>query len=98
MLSLGWAAEFAADPIFVNTLWPQTAIATAAINHLGGEEMMNSSRSPAIMAEAAYAILTSTITGKHCIDETVLAEMKQVSDFRPYQWDSSKDPSEMQSH
>ena len=52
MCVLGMAEELKADGIAVNGLWPRTAIATAAVkNVLGGEELMNISRKPEIMAE-----------------------------------------------
>ena len=57
MCVLGMAEELKADGIAVNGLWPRTAIATAAVkNVLGGEELMNISRKPEIMADAAYEI------------------------------------------
>ena len=56
MFVLGMAAEFRGR-IAVNALWPRTAIKTAAVkNVLGGNEMMEKSRSPEIMADAAYII------------------------------------------
>ena len=57
MCVLGMAEELKADGIAVNGLWPRTAIAPAAVkNVLGGEELMNISRKPEIMADAAYEI------------------------------------------
>lgn len=54
------AGELADDKIGCNTLWPRTAIATAAVaNILGGDTIMKASRTPAIMADSAYVILTS---------------------------------------
>ena len=58
----------------VNAIWPATAIATAAIEMLGGDSMMRTSRKPEIMADAAYAILSkdpAQFTGNFCIDEEV---------------------------
>lgn len=78
MMAIGWAKEFAKDNIAANTLWPQTTIATSAIkNILGGNEMMERSRKPEILAEAAYNILTRSskeCTGNLFIDEDVLAQ------------------------
>lgn len=78
MMAIGWAKEFAKDNIAANTLWPQTTIATSAIkNILGGNEMMERSRKPEILAEAAYYILTRSskeCTGNLFIDEDVLAQ------------------------
>ena len=59
LAALGFAAEFEPDGIASNTLWPRTAIATAAVqNLLGGDETMRRSRTPEIMADAAHAILS----------------------------------------
>ena len=75
---LGMAEEFKEQGVAVNALWPRTAIATAAIkNALGGDAIMNISRFPEIMGDAAYAILTKPskeFTGNFCIDDTVLAD------------------------
>ena len=87
MCVLGMAEELKPDSIAVNGLWPRTAIATAAVkNVLGGEELMNISRTPEIMADAAYEIFTkdsSTFTGNFCIDDLVLHE-SGVKDFTKY--------------
>ncbi len=76
LLTLGWAAEFAPHGIAANALWPATTIATAAVrNLLGGQQMAAHSRTPAIVADAAYHILTQaprTYTGQLLIDEEVL--------------------------
>ena len=72
--------------VAVNALWPRTAIATAAVNMLGGEAMMNASRKPSIMADAAYAILTrdsKNCTGNFYIDDEVLAE-EGITDLDHY--------------
>jgi len=77
MCVLGMAGELRRDGIAVNALWPRTAIATAAVqNLLGGEIALRSSRKPAIMGDAAHAILTKPsreFTGRFCIDDDVLA-------------------------
>jgi citronellol/citronellal dehydrogenase len=87
MCTLGMSAEFAADGIAVNSLWPLTAIDTAAVrNLLGGEKMAAVSRSPEIMADAAHAVLnrpSRECTGNFFIDELVLAE-EGVTDFSKY--------------
>ena len=68
---LGMAEEFKEEGVAVNALWPRTAVATAAIkNALGGDSIMNISRSPEIMADAAHVILTKNsreFTGNFCI-------------------------------
>jgi citronellol/citronellal dehydrogenase len=58
LFTLALAAEFAEHGIAVNSLWPRTAIATAAVLYeLGGEEVMSGARKPEIVADAAHAIL-----------------------------------------
>ncbi len=75
---LGMSREFADRKVAFNALWPQTAIATAAVrNLLGGEKVVNASRKPEIVGEAAWAILTrpsSECTGNFFMDEGVLTE------------------------
>ena len=84
---LGMAEEFKEKGIAVNALWPRTAIATAAVkNILGGEELVKVSRTPEIMADAAYVILTKDskeFTGNFCIDDNLLAD-NGVTDFSKY--------------
>ena len=70
----------------MNSLWPRTAIATAAVNMLGGEQMMNASRKVDIMADAAYHILkrnSRDCTGNFFIDDEVLNE-EGITDMEPY--------------
>ena len=87
MCVLGMAEEFKEEGVAVNALWPRTAIATAAIkNALGGDAIMNISRSPEIMSDAAYVILTKNskeFTGQFCIDDNLLAD-NGVTDFSKY--------------
>jgi len=87
MCTLGMSAEFARDGIAVNSLWPLTAIDTAAVrNLLGGDAMASMSRLPDIMADAAHAILNRPArecTGNFFIDELVLRE-EGVTDFSAY--------------
>lgn len=77
MCVLGMSEEFRPHGIAVNALWPRTIIATAAVqNLLGGEASIKRSRMPAIMADAAYVILTRdsrSTTGNFFVDEEVLA-------------------------
>ena len=84
---LGMAEEFKEKGIAVNALWPRTAIATAAVkNILGGDELVKVSRTPEIMADAAYVILTKDsrdFTGNFCIDDNLLAD-NGVTDFSKY--------------
>jgi citronellol/citronellal dehydrogenase len=74
---LGLAEEFRAAGVAVNALWPRTAIATAAVEMLGGAALVTASRHPEIMADAAHHILTRparALTGRFLIDEDVLRE------------------------
>ena len=85
MCTLGMAAEFR-PKIAVNSLWPRTTIATAAVEVNFPAEILKASRKPAIMADAAYAIFNRDSrlhTGKFYIDEAVLRE-EGVRDFDYY--------------
>lgn len=90
MLTLGMSEEFKKYGISVNALWPKTMIATAAIEfELGSRDAFKRARTPAIMADAAHAILASqnrSITGRLLIDEEILRE-QGVSDFEHYRFD-----------
>ena len=83
---IGMAEELRADGIAVNALWPRRGIATAAIrNLLGGEAAARACRKPAIMGDAAHAILvrdSRQCTGNFLIDEDVLAEAG-ITDLEP---------------
>lgn len=87
LLSLGWAAEYAADGIAFNCLWPETYIATAAVaNSPDAESQLARSRDPAIMADAAVEIVqrpARTYTGGCLIDADVLRASGR-SDLRRY--------------
>jgi citronellol/citronellal dehydrogenase len=86
LCTLGMAAEFKGR-VGVNSLWPLTAIDTAAVRFaLGGDAMAAESRSPEIMADAAYAILARPArecSGNFFIDEEVLRE-EGITDFSAY--------------
>ena len=86
MCVLGMAAEFRAQGLAVNALWPRTVIATAAINMLGGTVKPENCRKESIMADAAYAIVcrdSKSCSGNFFIDESVLLE-EGVTDFNQY--------------
>jgi citronellol/citronellal dehydrogenase len=75
MCTLGHAAEFRPLGIGVNSLWPRTAIATAALQMLPGVDVRKCRR-PEILADAAWLVLTSdarTESGGFLIDDEVLA-------------------------
>lgn len=87
LCTLGMSGELREQGVAVNSLWPRTTIATAAVrNLLGGEEMCSRSRKPEIMGDAAQAILTRPArdcSGNYFIDEEVLAA-EGVTDFDGY--------------
>jgi citronellol/citronellal dehydrogenase len=93
LIVLGLAGELRDKGIAVNALWPRTTIATSAIkNLLGGERVMRMSRTPAIMADAAYRVFhkpARSFTGNFLIDDTFLAG-EGVTDFEPYRVDASE--------
>ena len=84
MCTLGHAAEFKKWGIGVNSLWPRTAIATAAMQMIPGVDVALC-RKPEIMADAAWYILTqpNTETGNFYIDDAVLAQ-NGMTDFDAY--------------
>lgn len=86
MVTLGLAAEFKEAGVAANALWPLTTISTSALNILGGDTLKSLSRTDAIMADAAYAILTKPsrdCTGNFFIDEDLL-RTEGVTDFSKY--------------
>ena len=90
---LGMSEEFRAQRIGVNALWPITAVDTAAVrNVIGDDKMALMCRKPSIMADAAIAILLrepGTCTGNFFIDEEVL-KAEGVTDFTQYQHEGAK--------
>jgi citronellol/citronellal dehydrogenase len=91
LCTLGLANEWQEEGIAANSLWPKTAIATAAIaNLLGGQDALKHCRTPQIVADAAHAILTRpsrSCTGQFFIDEDVL-RAEGVEDFDTYAVDA----------
>lgn len=87
LATLSIAAEFRDQGVAVNALWPRTTIATDAVGNLmGGDSALTRARHPEIMADAAYAILTTPsreLTGQLLIDDDVLRE-HGVTDFDQY--------------
>ena len=86
MCTLGMSAELKPNGIAVNSLWPRTVIATAAISVNFPKEIYDASRKPSIMSDAAHFILTSNsreVTGNFFIDEDLLRE-RGVIDFSHY--------------
>jgi citronellol/citronellal dehydrogenase len=93
MVMLGMANEFLTDGIACNALWPRTTIATSAVEFaLGGVAMMKNSRHPAIMADAAHAILcrpARDYSGHFVLDEDVLRE-EGIRSFDHYSCDPAE--------
>jgi citronellol/citronellal dehydrogenase len=85
MCTLGHAREFKRLGIAVNSLWPRTAINTAALQMIPGVDV-NKCRTPEILSDAAHLILTSdakAVTGNFFIDDELLAQ-HGVTDFDRY--------------
>jgi citronellol/citronellal dehydrogenase len=87
MMAIGWAAELKQYRIASNALWPRTTIDTAAVrNLLGGEALAKMSRTPEILADAAFYILTkpsADCTGNCFTDEEVMAK-EGITDLAHY--------------
>ncbi|SME89312.1 citronellol/citronellal dehydrogenase [Tistlia consotensis] len=86
LLTMGLAEELRDKGIAVNTLWPRTTIATAAVRFEVGEALIERSRTPAIVADAACLILSAPateLTGQTLIDEDLLRRFGET-DFERY--------------
>ena len=87
LMAMGWAAELKQYNIASNALWPKTTIDTAAVrNLLGGEALAKMSRTPEILADAAYYIFNKSstqCTGNCFIDEEVFAA-EGITDLSKY--------------
>lgn len=90
---LGLADELKEEGVAVNALWPRTTIATAAVkNILGGDRLVHMSRTPDIVADAAYLVFNQpakSFTGNFLIDDTFLYDTGGVTDFEKYRFDKS---------
>lgn len=87
ILTLGFAEELRDEGIAVNALWPRTVIKTAALDMLMGEEEGEKhARTPEIMADATFEIVTTrglALTGRAVLDEEILRERGRT-DFGHY--------------
>ncbi len=87
MCTLGMAEEFRSFGIGVNSLWPLTAIDTAAVrNVLGGDQMAKMSRTPDILSDCAHMMLVKDpkeFTGNFVVDEQFM-RAEGVTDFAQY--------------
>lgn len=90
--TFGMSEEFKKQGLAVNSLWPRTGIATAAIKMLGGDAMMQQCRKPEIMADAAFYILkrnSRECSGNFFIDDEVLGS-EGITELDQYAVDPSK--------
>uniref|UniRef100_A0A915EEA7 Hydroxysteroid dehydrogenase-like protein 2 n=1 Tax=Ditylenchus dipsaci TaxID=166011 RepID=A0A915EEA7_9BILA len=86
MCVLGMHEELRPMGIAVNALWPRTAIWTSAMEMIAGAHAKNNCRNPAIVADAAYAMLSKNsreYTGNFAIDEDVL-KADGITDLEQY--------------
>lgn len=91
LVTLGLAEELAGEGIAINALWPRSVIATDALNMIPGVDPARC-RTPAIVADAAHAILTRPargFSGQFLIDEEVLRQAG-VTDFSGYAVDPAQ--------
>jgi citronellol/citronellal dehydrogenase len=94
MATIGLAEELRSSKISVNSLWPRTIIATAAIDMLMGDSARLACRGPAIIADAAYEIFNtnpSELTGQALVDEPFL-KTRGYKDFQKYSIDPKNEP------
>ncbi|GAB2964573.1 SDR family oxidoreductase [Amycolatopsis acidiphila] len=96
--TLGLAAELADRGVAANSLWPRTAVGTEGIRVILGEEVAGKrSRTPAVMADAALAIVSRdprSFTGQLVTDEEVLRS-EGVTDFSRYRLDGEESDLEL---
>lgn len=87
MTTLGLAEELKDDGVAVNSLWPVTLIETAAIRQIpGGDQMLHGARTPEIVADAVFALVSGAAdlpSGEFLTDEDVLGSAG-ITDFDRY--------------
>jgi citronellol/citronellal dehydrogenase len=86
MCTLGHAEEFKPHGIAVNSLWPRTAIATAALQMIPGVDLQKC-RKPEILSDAAWWVLTRPD------EQAVLMAMFGPSRLRKYASRAARTPS-----
>lgn len=89
MLSIALEAEFRDTGVAFNTLWPRHAVATAATSFIGGDRLLKVSRTPAIVADAAFRVVVSPanfLSGRAFSDLDVLQSCG-ITDFTAYNVD-----------
>ncbi len=91
MCTIGMAEEFKDENIHINSLWPKTTIATSAVQMLGGDALIQASRTTEIVADAAYWILTKcNQTGQFFIDEEIITNKMNCNNLDKYSIASGK--------
>lgn len=88
----GMASQFREARIAVNSLWPQTNIATQRLKDHLSPQVYAGSRWPTIMADAAYELSLRSFqkaTGQFFIDEALLRETG-LTDFSRYAVDPTQ--------
>lgn len=91
LCTLGMAVEFKEAGIAVNSLWPETTIATQTIKDHFSSKVYAGSRWPSIMGDAAYELVlrkSQECSGQFFTDEALLRETGVV-DFSHYAVDLS---------
>lgn len=86
LCTLGMAEEFKEAGIAVNSLWPETTIATQTIKNHFSPQVYGGSRWPSVIADAAYELILRSsreCTGQFFTDEALLRETGIV-DFSHY--------------
>lgn len=89
LLSIALEAEFRDTGVAFNTLWPRHAVATAATSFIGGDRLLKVSRTPAIVADAAFRVVVSPanfLSGRAFSDRDVLRSCG-ITDFTAYNVD-----------
>jgi citronellol/citronellal dehydrogenase len=84
--TLGMSAEFESEGIAVNSLWPETTIATPTIQDHFSPQVYAGSRWPTIMADAAYELTlrdSRKCSGQFFTDEALLKQAR-IKDFSQY--------------
>ena len=89
LLSIALEARWRDSGVAFNTLWPRHAVATAATSFIGGDRLVRASRTPAIVADAAFRIVVSPanfVSGRAFSDRDVLRSCG-ITEFAPYNVD-----------
>ncbi len=86
LCTLGMSEEFKEKGIAVNSMWPQTTIATTTIKDHFLPEIYAGSRWPTIMADAVYELSQKNaqdVTGNFFVDEKILRD-SGITNFSKY--------------